>query len=194
MKKLIVLCVAAVAALGSPASASTITVTAPTTVNSSFDVTVTAQDLFDGRDILTDIIISSGFQVDISTPGVFAFVGATSGPLFDTATTEPGTDVFSAAIGQSGFGIEPGATEPLILATLHFAVIGPGSANIVISSDLTNLFQGLQYFNAPFQEPIAGSVSVTARAAAVPEPSTLVLVGAGLAGLVRRFLTASKRR
>ena len=60
-------------------------------------------------------IISYGFGVSVSDPSVLAFVGATSGPLFDTATTAPGAGVFGAA---SGFGIFDPVTEPLLIATL----------------------------------------------------------------------------
>jgi hypothetical protein len=54
----------------------------------------------------------------------------------------------------------------------------------VISSDLLNPFQGLQFLNEPFAEPIAGTVTV----ADVPEPATLVISGAVLAalGILRR--------
>lgn len=188
MKKLAFLGVAMLAILGLPAPAATISLLAPTTVSgSSFDVVVEAQDLFANRDPLTDLLISYGFDVSVSDPSIFSFTGATSGPLFDPATTEPGTDVFGAAFGQNGFGVEPGAADPLTLATLHFQVLGLGSSDIVISSDLNNLFQGLQFLNAPFQESIAGTVSV----AAVPEPTVFLFSGAGLIGLA--FLRRLRR-
>jgi hypothetical protein len=77
--------------------------------------------------------------------------------------------------------------EPLTLATLHFNATGSGPAIISISSDLNNLFQGLQFFNAPFQESIAGTVPVSAVVSSpVPEPATLVLSGIGLLGVVSR--------
>jgi hypothetical protein len=179
MKKVMLLLVAAMlATFVSPAGATTITFTAPSTVSGPFDVLVQAQNLFAGG---PNVLTAFGFNVSVSDPSILSYVGATSGPLFDTASSAPGTDVFAAA---SGFGIEPGAPEPLLLATLHFNVIGTGAANIFITSDLSNVFQGLQFIDAPFAESIAGTVPVTAAAAtAVPEPATLLLSGIGLLGL-----------
>src|SRR5262245_1192928 len=188
MKRLAVVTAALLAAWASPAAAASITVSGPSIVSGSFDVLVTATNLFAGRDPSTDLIISYGFDVTVSNGSVLSFTGATSGPLFDPATSAPGTDVFGAAFGQSGFGIEPGAPEPLLIATLHFTAIGSGPATIFVTSDLNNLFQGLQFFGDPFQESIAGNVSVRAVVpTAVPEPATLVLSVMGLtAAAIRR--------
>jgi hypothetical protein len=189
MKRLFLLGAAVLAISVSPAAASTVSFTFPSVVNGPFDVVVKAQNLFTGRDTTTDIIISYGFNVTVGDPSIVSFLSATSGPLFDPATSEPGTRVFAAASGQHGFGIEPGVVEPLTLATLHFSVLRSGTANILISSDLSNPFQGLQFLNAPFQEPIAGTISATATATApVPEPGALLLSGISLlAGSLWRF-------
>ncbi len=185
MKKLIVLVAAMLIAIASPTSASTISFTAPTVVSGSFDVVVQASNSFVGRDPLTDAILSYGFNVGISNPSILSFSGATSGPLFDAATAEPGTTVFGAA---SGLGIFPPVIDPLTLVTLHFTTIGSGPANILITSDLNNLFQGLQFFDAPFQESIAGTVSVSASSSSpVPEPATLLLSGIGLMGVAYKL-------
>jgi len=188
MKRFLLLAATTVAALtfgSGAASAATITFSTPGVVSGPFDVVVQATDLFAGRDAATDAIFSYGFNVNVSDPLTLAFTGATSGSLFDAATTAPGTNVFAAA---SGAAIFPGTAEPIVLATLHFNVIGTGPASIVITSDLSNLFQGLVYANAPFAEAIAGTVPVTA-AAPVPEPATLLLSGIGLLGLtsIRRL-------
>jgi hypothetical protein len=166
---------AMLAAFGLPAFADVITVTGPPSASGMFDVTVRATDLFAGRDLLTDGIISYGFNLAFD-PLLLSFDGADSGPLFDAPTTAPGTDVFGAA---SGFGIFPPVTEPLELAILHFTRIGAGTADISITSDLGNLFQGLQYLNEPYAESISGSVSV----ADVPEPATLCIAAVGILGL-----------
>jgi hypothetical protein len=173
---------AMLAIFGSPAAAATITFSTPGAVSGPFDVTITAQDVFAGRDP-DDELIGFGFNVAVSDPSVVSFVGATSGPLFDPVTSVPGTMVVASA-----FGITPGVTEPLILATLHFAAIGPGIANILITSDLANLFQGLQFFGDPVSESIAAQLAVTVEAPTtpVPEPTTLLLSGVGLLGLAAR--------
>jgi len=176
MKRLIVLAAAMLIGVAHVTSASTIAFTAPTAVSGAFDVVVQARDLFVGRDATTDLLIAYGFNVTVSDSAILQFVGATSGALFDPATTEPGTNVFAAAFGQNGFGIEPGIAEPVTLAVLHFTALGPGPASILVTSDVSNPFQGLQYFNAPFQESIVGTVSVTT----LPEPATILLMSVGL--------------
>lgn len=178
MKKLL-LTVAILAIGGPPAAAATISFGTTPIVGGAFDVSVTAGDLFVGRDP-SDVIISYGFNVAVNDTSIISFLGATSGSLFDPATTEPGTNVFAAAFGQNGFGVEPGAAEPLLLATLHFHAGNAGLGKIFITTDLNNLFQGLQFFNDPFQESIAAEIGIAVVPTAVPEPATLILSGSGL--------------
>jgi PEP-CTERM motif len=180
MKKLLLLVATFVATVTftSSASAATISLSNPGVVSGPFDIVVTATDLFAGRDVTTDGIVSFGFNVVVNNPNVLTFVGATSGPLFDPVTSAPGTGVFASA---SGFGIFPSTPEPLVLATLHFDVLKPGMSSFTLQSVLSNAFQGLQYLDAPFAERIfvgSGVVNV------VPEPATLVLSLSGLIGLV----------
>lgn len=181
----LLLLTAMLAIFGSPAAAATINFTTPGVVSGPFDVTITATNVFDGRDA-DDFLIGFGFNVDVSDPSVVSFLGATSGPLFDPVTTQPGTDVYAQAFGQNGLGVEPGAAEPLLLATLHFAAVGPGVANILITSDLTNFFQGLLFFTDSASLAAELAVTVEPATTPVPEPTTLLLSGIGLLGLAAR--------
>lgn len=172
------------------ASATAISVSGPLVAapGGFFDVDVTAQDLFAGRDPSTDGIFGFGFDVTTGGPSSVLFIGADAGPSFEPAISLPEADVFSQALG---FGLFPPIAEPLLLATLHFRATGGDLATVSITSDLTNFFQGLQYFNQPFQVPIQGTVSVaipTIPMIPTPEPGTLLLFGFGLVtiGIVQR--------
>lgn len=188
MKKLPILlaAVAAMLTLGPVAAqAATFNIATPNAVVGDFTASIQVSDLFAGRDITTDAILGFGFDVAVSDPTKVAFTGATSGPLFDAATSIPGTSVVAFA---SGFGVLPGTAEPILLATLHFHAIQPGLVSIIISSDILNPNEGLQYLNAPFAQTIAGTLTTTI-VSTVPEPTTLVLSLSGLIGLV-----AARRR
>jgi len=103
-------------------------------------------------------------------------------------------------------GNDPGATGNGVLARVSFTAIGTGTAavsltpgpfgslirdpngDLVVDDDPNSPFFGL--FAVSFDEQVAGAEnSVTVQpptASEVPEPSTMVLVGTGLAAVYRR--------
>ena len=179
MKRLLLLAATCVAAVTytTPASAATITLTSPGVVNGAFDVLVEATDLFDGHNSPDNTLLWAAFDVNVSVPGVLSYLGATTGPLFEPNNASFGPDVYAQALALTG--IPMGTPEPLLLATLHFTVIGVGPASIFITGDPSDGVQGLQFLNDLVGAPIEASTSVRA-VAPVPEPATLVLSGIGL--------------
>jgi hypothetical protein len=149
------------------------------TVSGPFTVDVLVANVFDGR-TSDDVLFSYGFNVAFSVPGVLSLAGVASGPDFDAASSLGDADVFAAA---SGLGVFPGVSEPLLLATLTFDVVGSGPVIVSITTDPASLFQGLQYLEEPFQEAIDGNLTFDVTTQAVPEPSTFAALALALTAL-----------
>ncbi len=180
---------ALVSALGAtPALASTISlgVNSPVNAGSVFDVVVQVDDVFGGR-APGDTVIGFGFNVTIGNPALFQFVDATVGPLFSPLAL--GTPMV-AGFANNPLGIGPGDfSGALRLATLHFRALQAGTGTIRVTWDSNDLNQGLVYFDLP-SGAISASTSVRA-VAAVPEPTTLLLVLTPAIALARRARSRS---
>jgi hypothetical protein len=95
---------------------------------------------------------------DTTTPGLVSFIAG---------------GIFNQAAGVSGSGI---------LATLVFQAVAGGSAGIEIVNPL--LFDSASPAGALIDTTVAnGTVAVTGNVPSIPEPSTLLVVAIGLAGL-----------
>lgn len=152
------------------------------TVGDRFDVAVSVYD--DGT--LADL---TGFGFDIrldQTTSVLGYTGYTMGPDFLDAP-DPFNPDFVGGL-YIGFG---NAGQSVELATLSFQALQAGTGTIDIFGMFDDMFYGLFYsvgyddiIGGLGDESIQGNVDVTVNAAPVPEPSTIILMLTGLAGVV----------
>jgi hypothetical protein len=160
-----------------PAGAETLSLAGPSAASGPCDLTVNLTNAFDTHDRATDAFLGCGFNIAFD-PAILFFTGETPEPLFDDVSDLfPGTQVAGLA---SSMLLGPGDfAEPLILAVLHFNVVGSGSTSVSISGDpAVNLNQGLIYLSS--EDPLSTTTRVTAAAAGVPEPGTMALAGSVL--------------
>jgi hypothetical protein len=139
------------------------------TVGETFGVEV----LVDGGGI-GEALLAFGF--DVVTPETyFSYTGYTIGPDFTDAS-----DPFNP-INVAGVGFAP--TDDVLLATLDFTAIAAGTDPLDVDGAFDGLFYGL------FYEFSSADIFASADITVVPEPASILLVGAGLAGL-----TISRKR
>lgn len=174
MNKLTLAILLAMCAFSAQAASITLNGPGSITPGQAFNVTVDATNVFAGKDPATDALIGYGFTVSVGDPAVLSFDGETAGPLALDFTGQDGP-----VVGGTFLFLAPGDfTEPLTLATLHFTALSSGTSSIAISSDLSDLSQGLAFFSA------SDNISAQANIVVSPEPGTMLLVLSGLAGCI----------
>ncbi len=146
----------------------------PVTLGSGVDV----QLLVSGVSDLYAYQLSFSFdptllQVGSVTEGAFLGTGGTT-TWFEGATDNTAGTV--SFIINSLNGLIPGVNGGGVLATIHFDSVAIGTSNISFS-DTTLLDSALNTIAA---QSVAGSITVSA----VPEPSSYLLMGLGVAGLL----------
>ena len=170
---------AAAAFIAPAARAATIeldTVGTPT-VGQSFDVQVRVDDPFQGLPS-DEQLLAFGFHLgfDASQLQLESFTPAAG---WEDDSAHLAADIFSASIFP---GVDNAGQGDLLLATLHFDVLQAGTTTVGLATDAGDFNQGLIFLET---DPLAitGSDSLTlAPPSAVPEPSSMLLMIAGLAG------------
>lgn len=147
--------------------------------------TVNQGDTFSFDIFIQDAIDLYGFQFDLTfDPTLFSAISVAEGAFLDAAGTGlflPG-DIDNligtvSFVANSLLGPTSGVTGSGVLATMNFTALGVGTspfsfANVLLlDSTLTE----------SLYTTVSGSVTADVPTASVPEPSTLLFVGIGLA-------------
>jgi len=200
MNRLSVLLFVVALAGASPATASTLSLdlSNPTpTVGDTFTIDVVVTGTFGGK--LGDELFAFGFDLTNSDGTIASLLSVVVGPLFDDLSgTFASTDV-GGLVPAPPYSIIEGDidSDPLLLATLTFSALQPGSVALGTWSDLSDANEGLMFlhysnddlsYSYP-KDDLSRSVEVTVQAASVPETFSfgLPLGLMALAG-ARRYL------
>jgi len=149
-------------------------------VGNTFDLNVIADgvniDPFFG---FPDEVLSFGFDIDYN-PAEFSYNGATVRPDFnDDSALFPNTDV----AGSVAFPGPGPSGDNILLASLSFTSLVAGDFSLGIVSDISDANEGLTtwvYYYDPVLGPGQIDMTNSIDVSPVPEPATILLLGAGL--------------
>jgi len=109
-----------------------------------------------------------------------------AGNLFAVNITENGVNPMLAPLFDPDFDANVGPNGATLLASVDYSVVGPGTATLEFNLGP----QGVVVLPGLFI-PTFGSATLTASAAAVPEPSSAALLVLGAVGFIARRRRAS---
>ena len=151
-------------------------------VGMPFKVKVTVDGVVD-----CDEVTAFGFTVDFE-PAAFTYDEATVDPAFEDVSLLLPPDGVAGLLPFPGPGPHG---DNILLASLTFTPLDTGSFDLGIVSDLDDPNQGLFTLLYP-QLDMSQSIAVNVNP--VPEPTTIALVSAGLAGLAALRRRSHSRR
>ncbi|WP_020482680.1 hypothetical protein [Methylomonas sp. MK1] len=123
-----------------------------------------------------ELVLGFGFNAQLGGMGAAQFLGSTINSLFTDISTQDGVNLAAAGLAFPGLGFnEVGSL--ISLAVLHFQAVTAGNLNIAITSDLSDLNQGLIFLN---QSALAINSSVGVEITAVPLPPSLLMFVSGV--------------
>lgn len=161
--------------IGSPTLFSPITAASGTTLTFSFGTTAFGLN-------------GSGFEGDMTSGDVYAFLGAISGAPHFTGASNSNSFVNWSGADSALFGINATQFGIYVYALNTAAFSGNDGINVLLNGLPTGTFAvgygetDKSLFDTPFTE--AGDETGPGRPPRVPEPGTLLVFGLGLLGLV----------
>src|SRR3954469_2967934 len=139
-----------------------------------FNIDFTGSQTLDPNDNLTVAHIHAPAPPGVKAPVVWGFIGT---PFNDTTPTDTVVTPFATGVG----------------GTVSTKWDAPEGNNTTLTAQLPNILAGLSYIN--FHTVQFGGGEVRGQiTASVPEPSTLSLLGFGMAGLAGIGLVRSRRQ